>query len=148
MVLYDEADECTTYVVVQGDVPEAYQMPQGMEECDAFIITLDSKLLSAELASEIAGKIVRLPVDWVETFGPQSEYLHDLVDQASVSIGRQEKVGDGDPMTAWHENLTNLDEVVSYLRAGGHGSAEIKLVVIIGPKDCANSIASRISAKR
>ena len=137
--------EFTTYVVAQGNVPEANQILSTTEEFDAFVITLDSELLSEELADAIAARIVRLPVDWVETFGPRCEYLHDRIDAASVSIGRQEKVGDGSPMTAWHEHLSNIDDIVSYIRTGGQGTAETKIVVVIGREQSADTIARRIA---
>jgi len=137
--------EFTTYLVAQGNVPDTDQIRWRTEECDAFVITLDAKPLSDELAAEIAARIVKLPVDWVETFGPQCEYLHDLIDAASVSAGRQEKVGDGIPMTAWHRDLLGVDEVISYVRTGGQGTAETKVVVVIGPDHSADTIARRIA---
>ena len=115
------------------------------EECDAFIVALDGEFLSDELVDEIAATIVKLPVDWVETFGPRCEYLHDRIDLASVAAGRQEKVGDGNPMTAWHNRLLNIDEIASYIRAGGHGAAETKIVVLIGAEHSVDLIARKIA---
>jgi hypothetical protein len=106
---------------------------------------LDAMLLSDELAGEIAAEIVKLPVDWVEIFGSRCEYLHDRIDVASVSIGRQEKVGDGSPMTAWHNHLSEIEDIVSYIRTGGQGSAGTKIVVVIGPEHSADNVAERIA---
>ena len=140
--------ELTTYLIAQWNSPETGQILSIMEECDAFIVTLDGKFLSDELVDEIAATIVKLPVDWVETFGPRCEYFHDRIDLASVSAGRQEKVGDGNPMTAWHNRFGNIDEIVSYIGAGGHGAAETKIVVLIGPEQSADLIARKIAQAR
>jgi len=106
---------------------------------------LDGKLLSDELAAEIAESLVKLPVDWIETMGARCEYLHDLLDEASVSIGRQRRVGDGNPMTAWHDQLSDTSEMVSYIRMGGQGAAERKVVVVVGPERSSAVIAEKIA---
>jgi hypothetical protein len=48
--------------------------------------------------------------DWVATYGADAETWHDRVDQASVEIGRQKRVGDGSPMTAWFDDIKSLDQ--------------------------------------
>jgi hypothetical protein len=136
--------EPTTYVIAQGRVPGRNEIRWTIQECDVFVITLDGTLLSDEIISKIAAEIVKLPVDWVETFGPRCEYLHDRIDAASVSMGRQERVGDGCPMTAWHDDLSDIEDIVSYILTGGQGSAETKIVVVIGPEHSADNIAERI----
>lgn len=136
--------ESITYVIAQGSIPDRDKIPWETEECDVFVVTLDGKLLPNNLADEIAIEIVSLPVDWVETFGPRCEYLHDRIDAASVLIGRQEKVGDGSPMTAWHNHLSDIEEIVSYLRTGGQGSAGIKIVLVIGAERSADEIREKL----
>jgi len=121
----------TAYLVTERKAPTIDQLPWNVEESDAFVVVLDGELLSDELAAEIAESLVKLPVDWIEIIGPRTEYLHDLIDEASVAIGRQPKVGDGNPMTAWHQ-FSDLYETVSYLRVGGLGATERKIVVVIG----------------
>ena len=116
--------EVTQYVVVEGRAPVTDDPPWKGEECDAFVVVLDGESLSERLADEIAEGLVRLPVDWVETMGARCEFLHDRIDEASVLIGRQRKVGDGNPMTAWHERLSETNEMTSYIRMGGHGGNE------------------------
>jgi hypothetical protein len=133
--------EFTTYIVTQAIVPDLAQVPG---ECDAFIVVVDAELLSEDSERRIAAQIVQLDVDWVETIGPRCEHLHDLIDAASVSAGRQEKIGDGNPMTAWHENLTDLNKVLSYVRTGGLGFAETKIVVVIGSEQITEDIASKL----
>ncbi|HUA20269.1 MAG TPA: hypothetical protein VMU80_16200 [Bryobacteraceae bacterium] len=137
--------EFTHYVVVERRAPVTDELPWKGEECDAFVIVLDGNLLSNELAAEIAEGLVQLPVDWIETMGDRCEYLHDLIDEVSVSIGRQGKVGEGDPMTAWHEEFSDEEEMVSYIRMGGHGAAEKKIVVVVGPEHRAAAIAHEIA---
>jgi len=134
----------TTYLVVEGKASAIDQLPWRVEESDAFVVVLDGKLLSDELAVEIAESLVKLPVDWIETMGARSEYLHDLMDEASVAMGRQEKVGDGNPMTAWHQ-FSDIWEMVSYLRVGGLGSTERKIVIVVGPEHSSAAIAEEIA---
>ena len=136
------------YIVAQGNVPDADHISLRNRECDAFIITLSASLLSDELAAAIAERIVKLPVGWMETFGPRCQYLHDLSDVAGVSIGMQEQVGDGFPMTAWYKSLSQIDEITSYLRTGGQGVSETKVVVVIGPENSADAVARGIAEAR
>jgi hypothetical protein len=58
--------------------------------------------------------------------------LHDALDAASVSVGRQTHVGDGNPMTGWHTNVATPNEIIEYLKLGGLGSSEFKIVVVLG----------------
>ncbi len=48
--------------------------------------------------------------DWVHTTGEDSKYWHDYIDQRSVDLGRQAAVGDGNPMTAWDEEMTGPEK--------------------------------------
>jgi hypothetical protein len=137
--------EFTEYVVVEGKVPVTEQLPWNEEECDAFVVVLDGKVLSDELAAEIAVGLVQLPVDWIEVMGDRCEYFHDFIDEASVAMGRQGSVGDGNPMTAWHARLSDMDEMISYIRLGGHGAAERKIVVVVGPERSSVAIAQKIA---
>jgi hypothetical protein len=106
---------------------------------------LDGKFLPDNLAAEIAEGLVKLPVDGVETFGPRCEFLHDLIDEAAVSIGRQKKVGDGNPMTAWHKQFSDVNEIISYVRTGGQGASERKVVVVVGPMQGSATVAEQIA---
>ena len=130
---------------MERKVPGLDRLPWSRQECDAFVIVLDEESLSNDLAAEICGRLVQLPVDWIETMGARCEYLHDRIDEASVTMGRQAKVGDGNPMTAWHEWLSDTDDMISYIRSGGHGSAERKIVVVVGPKHSSAVVAQRIA---
>jgi hypothetical protein len=104
-------------------------LPWRAELFDAFVISLEDEDASERTRDAIA-ELVRLNNDWVETFGIAAERLHDDIDEASVAVGRQRAVGDGSPMTAWHDDLTSLERIVDYIRRGGHGSCDYKLVGI------------------
>jgi hypothetical protein len=125
---------------VTGDLPEAVLAP---ERFDFFVIDLGSQSQS-DMIREVANKIARNATGWVETFGANAETLHDAVDRASVDMGRQQRVGDGVPMTAWHEDLESVDDIVDYILLGGHGSRIAKAVIVIGAKDDAIRIATAI----
>lgn len=95
-------------------------LPWGEERFDCYLI-VRAEVAGQDLASTFAETVVKQNVDWVEVIGPNSEMIHDLVDQASVDAGRQEYVGAGDPMTAWHdepEDLNGLAEAVSLCIGG------------------------------
>lgn len=56
-------------------------------------------------------EVVEKNTDCVVTFGERAEYWHDRVDNVSVEQGRQEHVGDGNPMTAWFEEVSRADDM-------------------------------------
>lgn len=108
-----------------------------------FIVVLeDRKLASAERGA--LEQLVRSNSDWVETCGHGAELLHDEVDEISVSIGRQEAIGDGSPMTAWHEDLVAVDGIVEYLALGGLGSNDSKLVCVVARGDQVGPLLVRL----
>jgi hypothetical protein len=104
------------------------------EGLDAFLVVLDESYMPQEVERLLVDLVV-CDTDWVETFGPGSEHLHDLVDRASVLVGRQSAVGDGSPMTAWHEDLVDCADIVAYVIQGGHGHCDVKLVLIVGSEE-------------
>lgn len=134
----------TNYFVLNGMVPAQTDLPWDDEECDAFVAVLDGKLLDA-VANELSFGLVRLRTDWVEMLGEKAELLHDLVDEASVRAGREKTVGDGNPMTAWHEDLSKMMEMVEYVKLGGLGSSNNKLVIVVGPPHGAEMLADELS---
>lgn len=69
---------------------------------------------------------------WVEVFGFDAETIHDAIDNASVRLLRQRAVGDGTPMTAWHEDITQDSAIASYIWTGGQGHAPHKVALVIG----------------
>ncbi len=56
-------------------------------------------------------ELVRKNCSWIITFGARAQHWHDRADQISVDTGRQEKVGDGNPMTAWFDEVATVDEM-------------------------------------
>jgi hypothetical protein len=137
----------TTYFISDHNVPAREQLPWREEECDAFIAILDPEGLTDEKAREACLGLIRLRTDWIETMGNRAEFFHDLIDNTSVAIGRQSRIGDGDPMTAWHDHFPGLAEMIDYVKLGGHGASENKLIVVIGPDFAAALFAERLRAE-
>ncbi len=135
----------TTYFVSGCEIPGSRELPWLDEECDAFVAILEPGRLKTGLADDIAVRLVRLRTDWVETMGGRSEFLHDHIDNWSVAIGRQVKVGDGSPMTAWHEDIASMEGMTDYIGLGGLGASDNKLVVVVGPDDSASLFASSLA---
>jgi len=100
----------------------------------------------SELAPMIAEDLVRLPTDWIDIMGTGSEWLHDVIDRAAVAIGRQDRVGDGIPMTAWHDDLRDMAAMIDFLRLGGLGGTDHKLVVVVGDAPSTVGFADGLSS--
>ena len=115
--------------------------PWGAEPFDCFIVERGA-LAGGEPIGMIAREVAGSATEWVETLGRNAELLHDAVDVASVEIGRQARVGDGVPMTAWHEEMESIDSIVDYVRHGGLGSCSIKAVLVLGSEGDVARIAA------
>jgi hypothetical protein len=122
----------TAYVLSRNIVPLSDRLPWRDEECDAVVAILEPEFLTDTLADELASSLVALNTDWVETLGKNAESLHDLIDRRSVVLGRQNEVGEGNPMTGWHEELGTSEEMADFIRLGGLGLTENKLVIVVG----------------
>ncbi len=48
-------------------------------------------------------------------------------------------------MTAWHERLSETNEMTSYIRMGGHGGNERKIVIVVGREHSSAAIAQKIA---
>ncbi|MGE0145639.1 MAG: hypothetical protein AB7T19_20305 [Planctomycetota bacterium] len=81
-----------------------------------------------------ADVIVRRRVDYVQTTGPRAEWLHDLIDEASVRNGRQDAVGDGSPMTTWHDDALSFPQICEVAECC-FGSADDVLCVVLGSEE-------------
>src|SRR5438034_3293387 len=81
-------------------------LPWGRRRFDCGIFVHWSA--SRESVEHCIQEAVRRNNDWVCTYGADAEAWHDRVDHASVEIGRQKRVGDGSPMTAWFDEVTRL----------------------------------------
>jgi hypothetical protein len=116
-------------------------LPWGGARFDCVLVSVDHAR-TRELGANFADQIVRFNNDYISVTGPDSEFIHDLVDKASVRAGRQEKVGDGDPMTTWHHDATTIEDGVklAYLCPGGE---EFVLCLVVGsPEDLERFITS------
>ena len=125
-------------------------LPWGEELFDVYIIMFQKSFDEAS-AERLSSYLVKLNNDWIETMGCNAELFHDVIDQESVKSGRQERVGDGKPMTVWGEEFTdlesiNMDSIVEYIANGGVGLNFNKLIVIIGSEVQTKSIADKLSA--
>ena len=134
----------TTYLILGEEVPRRDQLPWGDEECDGFIAILDPKRVTEPLAERVYLGLLALQIDWIEAMGEGSELLHDRIDRKSVAIGRQSRVGDGRPMTAWHEDFCDIEAMADYVKLGGQGASENKLVLVVGPEHSASLFADRL----
>lgn len=134
----------TTYLIARSCVPSKAQLPWLDSQCDAFVLVLNPDLLTGKLVAEISKVLVSLNTDWIETFGTKAELLHDAIDAASVSIGRQIRIGDGDPMTSWHTDLATLNDIAEYLKLGGLGSSDFKIIIVLGSDQDASFVANRL----
>jgi hypothetical protein len=85
-------------------------------DCGLFI----GKNADREIAEKCIYELVGKNNDWICTYGVEAEYWHDRIDLASVDIGRQEKVGDGNPMTAWFGEITLLEDIDPTKIFGGY----------------------------
>jgi hypothetical protein len=119
----DDAD--TTYFAVKYELGCLSGMPWGDEKFDCLIFKHDNDDLMRQAIDELLTK----NCDWVHTAGKDSEYWHDYIDQRSVDLGRQADVGDGNPMTAWHEEMTNPEKWESTINFGG---SDYFLIVLVG----------------
>lgn len=107
-------------------------LPWGRKPFDCVVFVCDchqAKSVHAELSAEL----VRANVDWVQVAGKGAEKAHDEIDLASVAAGRQKAVGDGVPMTSWHEEAVTMEQMadVAALCFGGHDRV---LVLVVGRK--------------
>jgi hypothetical protein len=100
-------------------------LPWGDEKFDCLIIRLQDDYLMEEAVDELLSK----NCVWVHTAGEDAEHWHDYIDRRSVELGRQTAVGDGNPRTAWHEELNSLLEMKLSLNFGGNAYF---LIVLVG----------------
>jgi hypothetical protein len=99
---------------------------------DCFIVneSRDTLATNALVISAIAQRVH----DWVEVFGVDAEAIHDAIDLASVDAGRQQAVGDGNPMTSWNL-MESVIDAADYMSTGGHGTSDLKLLVHFGSQE-------------
>ena len=108
-------------------VPSAFPWDDACFDC---VVCVCDPALARKVAENIALDIVGWNVDWVDTTGEDAEHMHDLIDAASVRIGRQNLVGDGNPMTAWHEGAVTIPQIAKSVEFFGAGNEHLLLLVI------------------
>ncbi len=138
-VVVDDVGRCYFAALYRSGCLAA--LPWGGQPFDCVVFLCDhaqAQVARVELSCELA----RTNVDWVQVAGSGAEELHDTVDRASVTVGRQRAVGDGSPMTSWHEDARAVDEMadVAALCFGVH---ERVLVLVVGQeKDLLASVSA------
>ena len=110
-------------------VEELQTVIDSVLDYDCFLVNRDHAFDGSN--SELIKQIAAHKSDWIEVFGYNSEKIHDAIDNASVALKRQSEVGCGEPMTSWDDYESDHD-FVEYLRTGGHGVSNTKLLIFIG----------------
>ena len=110
----------------------ATDVPWGRDVFDVIVLITDPEASKQVRFEFIADMVAQTNVDWVDTVGYSAELLHDMIDGASVAIGREAWVGGGSPMTAWHDHITDWSEMLAFVRLGGQGGSDNKLIVVLG----------------
>ena len=134
------------FVVSRSNAPWPVELLSQERKYDCFVINMRNSL-SEEQIGFVVTKLARSPCLWIETFGFDAERIHDAIDDEAVAIGRQSKVGDGNPMTSWNDESMTENEFASYALTGGQGDSEWKLILIIGEEDAERRISAAIESK-
>ncbi len=119
--------------------------PWGDEEIDCAVINLLGPALPPSLAQSVAIEVCRASTDYVGTTGLRAEWFHDLVDTASVEIGRQVAVGCGSPMTTWHEDAETMNEVAFVMFCLG-GSDHVVALLLCPQESFAEHVDELVKA--
>lgn len=120
-------------------------LPWGEQQFDCVLVVADDAEMR-RLVGSFAEEIVRHAVDYVQTTGAHAELLHDSIDAASVGAGVQDVVGDGRPMTAWHDDARSLAEMCE-VAALCFGSADAVLCVIVGSEQDRHAFVALLRAR-
>jgi len=109
-----------------GPLPD---LPWGDAEFDCVLVSGDHDRARG-LADSFSDEIVKHSVDYVQTTGPYAELIHDFVDEAAVVRGLQHAVGDGSPMTTWHEDARSLEKIVDVAKSCFGGADQVLCMVV------------------
>ena len=105
-------------------------LPWGNEQFDVIILDcLDET--DANLVDQICGDVVCANTDWVKTTGARAQAWHDALDEMSVRVGRQIRVGDGLPMTSWHDDVRSVSEMADLVVHSALGGCDHLVVVVL-----------------
>jgi hypothetical protein len=116
-------------------------LPWGDQPFDCVVFLCDpgqAKTVREELSHELA----RANVDWVQVAGSGAEELHDAIDRAGVAVGRQRAVGDGSPMTSWHEEALTPEDMAEVAALCFGGEEQVLVLVVGRESDLAASAAA------
>ena len=117
------------------------------KECDYDCFVVNRTVhLPAEDIGVVAATLADRQCKWIEVFGFDAERLHDAIDEAAVAIGRQTKIGDGDPMTSWNDESITESEIAAYVLTGGQGTSDWKLVLVIGDENAERQLSAEINS--
>lgn len=130
---------------VRGGEDAACAINEAKFPFDCFVVnrSVEMSANNKELIDAIAWRTS----DWVEVFGVNAESIHDAIDEASVSFGRQVD-GEGKPMTSWHDEIATDSDIASYILTGGQGHSPNKLIVVIGSREEEESLISELHNRR
>jgi hypothetical protein len=117
-------------------------LPFDGAEFECIILACDDKIIQM-VAENIALEVSSARTDWVYTTGTFAEWLHDLIDETRVRIGRQDKVGDGSPMTAWFNEALTVTQKVKIVFSAFSGCSDI-VALIVGDQPCFDTMVSAI----
>ena len=116
-----------------------HSLPWDAEQFDCTVFGCNSELADS-VAVALAHDVVRANTDWIATTGSRAQVLHDLIDSVSVEQGRQEIVGGGSPMTSWHDDALELDQMAE-VASLQFGNSDISLVLVLGtPADFSSAV--------
>jgi len=134
MIVHVGDDDLGRHLYAVQFAPGCLQaLPWGDTQFDCTVVVCNARE-ARHRAEEISIEVVDANTDWVNTTGPDAEWLHDVIDRTSVDRGRQGKVGDGDPMTSWHEDAVNDSQMAEVAR-GGWGGHDNVLALVVGDKE-------------
>ncbi|MDP2896017.1 MAG: hypothetical protein Q8Q12_05585 [bacterium] len=84
-----------------------FPWPDAQFDCGVFI----HASAGDEEVEQCIREILQKDNQWVITFGKRAEYWHDQVDRLSLEANRQDQLGDGDPMTAWWDDVATVEDL-------------------------------------
>ncbi len=124
----DDVDRCYSAALYRPGCLAS--LPWGGEPFDCVVFLCDLARAEA-VRGGMSHEIARAAVDWVQVAGRGAKELHDALDHAGVDVGRQRAVGDGSPMTSWHEEASSVEDMAQ-VAAASYGSHEQVLILVVG----------------
>ena len=134
-ICQDEVD--ITYFGVDYHPGCLNHLPWGGAQFDCIIFTYEG--YEKQVMVELVDALLKRNNDWILIGGRDTEHWHDYIDQRSVGLGRQEAVGDGNPMSAWLEELTDLAQ---WDKSHNHGASDYFLFILVGCQNFDKTVQS------